>query len=173
MILIINTCKEKLSELEFVKPIENIVKNNFVTKHYTQITQKEISAADKIIITGTALADFEYLKQDFSWIKTTDKPILGICAGIQIIAQAFCIPLKDNINIGVRKVITTKKNKLCEGIFDAYFLHTKTTTEKFVVLATTNGDLCIVKHPDKEIYGCMFHPEVMNTELITIFVRSF
>lgn len=171
MILIINTCKEKLSELEFVRPIEKIVKTNFVTKHCAQITRKDISAADKIIICGTALADFEYLKQDFSWIKTTDKPVLGICAGMQIISQALGIPLKDSTNIGVRKVITTTKNKLCEGTFDAYFLHTKTAIEKFVILATTNDVSCVVKHPDKEIYGCIFHLEVMNSGIITNFSK--
>lgn len=171
MILIINTCKEKLSELEFVKPIENIVKK-FVTKHYSEVTEQELTSADKIILTGTALKDFAYLRGDFTWLKTVNKPVLGICAGMQIIAKTFGMHLKDITTIGVRKVSTIIKNKLCDGTFNAYFLHTKTTGEGFIVLAASEGIPCVVKHPDKEIYGCIFHPEVMNEEIIKRFVDS-
>ena len=65
MILIISICKEKLHELEFVKPIEDILKNNnakFATKHYSKISKADLQRADKIIICGTSLKDNEYLQ---------------------------------------------------------------------------------------------------------------
>ncbi len=172
MILIINTCEQKLSELEFVKPIEKIVGKS-VTKHYKTLTEKDINSADKIIICGTALADFEYLKHDFSWINTTEKPILGICAGMQIIAKEFGINIVENMIIGVKKIEVIAENKLCNRSFNAYFLHTKTAEHGFETIAIAKGKPCMIKHPKKEIYGCIFHPEVTNPEMIDKFVRTF
>ena len=168
MILIISTCKEKLSELEFVLPIQNIVGKS-VVKSYEEITDKDISAAKKIILTGTALKDFEYLKHDFSWLKKVKVPVLGICAGMQIIAKELGIKLVDKTNIGVKQVQVVQENKLASGTFNAYFLHTKTGTGNFKALAVSDGVPCMIKHPEKEIYGCIFHPEVINEGII----RSF
>ncbi len=168
MTLIISTCKEKLSELEFVLPIQRIAGKS-VVKHYAKINNKDIAAAKKIIITGTALADFEYLKYEFSWLKNVKVPVLGICAGMQIIAKEFGIPLIDKTTIGVRKVEVVGENKLACGTFNAYFLHTKTGTGDFKILATSEGAPCVIKHPTREIYGCIFHPEVMNELLINNF----
>jgi len=170
MILIINTCKEKLSEIEFVKPIENIV-GDCITKHYSDITAEDIEQADKIIIAGTALKDFDYLEGNFDWLKDTDKPVLGICAGMQLIAQAHNIPVEDFVTIGPRIVQVTTENTLAEGNFNAYFLHTKTGTGDFQVLATTDGKACMIKHPNKDIYGVIFHPEVMNENIIRRFIQ--
>lgn len=168
MILIVSMCKEKLSELEFVKPLTKFT--GYTLRHYSEIKKLDIARADKIIITGTALKDFDYLQGNFSWIKTCNKPILGICAGMQVIARAFNAQLEDFTTIGPRKVTVVKKNELVKGDFDAYFLHTKTASTGFDVLATTDGKPCMVKHPTKPIYCCIFHPEVMNENIISDFV---
>ena len=171
MILIISTCKEELSEMEFVRPIALLAEDHNV-KHYSKITKEDITGADKIIITGTALKDFDYLKGEFSWLKECEKPVLGICAGMQIIAKEFGVPLEDHTIIGPQQVEVVEKNKLTEGTFNAYFLHTKTGTGKFITLAISNGRSCMIKHPEKELYGCIFHPEVMNEDLISRFVHT-
>ena len=72
MILLINICNEKLHELEFVKPIEDILnKNNieFKTKHYSKIIKNDLKS-DKIIICGTSLKDNDFLKnlKYFEWL---------------------------------------------------------------------------------------------------------
>lgn len=170
MILIISTCAEPLSELEFVKPIEELV-GEHATMHYSAVTQKDIANADKIIITGTALKDFAYLDGTFDWLNTTDTPVLGICAGMHIIAQAFGGTLEESPSIGVKNVTIVKENPLASGNFNAYFLHTKSATGDFDVLGKTNDTPCLIKIPGKEIYGCLFHPEVMNADLITNFIH--
>jgi GMP synthase-like glutamine amidotransferase len=168
-ILIISTCKDKLSELEFVRPIERLV-GDCTVKRYDDVKPNDVATADKIIITGTALKDFDYLSADWGWLKTTDKPVLGICAGMQVIAQAHGVPLQDVVAIGPQKVIVERENKLAKGEFESYFLHTKTGTGSFLTLATSNGKPCIIKHPEKELYGCIFHPEVMNEGIIRNFL---
>lgn len=170
MILIISTCKEPLSELEFVRPLEGIVKKAKVV-HYKRLRLSDVKSADKIIISGTALKDFEYLDHDWSWLKDCDKPVLGICAGLHVIGKAFELPIISHFEIGVQQVETVNENKLCEGTFNAYFLHTR-HVEGLAALATSNGAACIVKHPEKEIYGCIFHPEVMNEKIISNFTKT-
>ena len=67
MILIINICKEKLHYLEFVKPIEDILRKEkieYQTIYYKKITDKELlnKKLEKIIICGTSLKDNGYLE---------------------------------------------------------------------------------------------------------------
>jgi len=170
MILIISLCKEKISEFEFVRPLEKLV-GKCAVRNVRDVKENDIRDAKKIILSGTALADFEYLNHDFSWLKKTEKPVLGICAGMQVIAQAFDIPLEKKTTIGVKSVEVIKENKLAEGSFNAYFLHTLTGSGDFDVLATSEGVPCMIKHPKKEIYGCIFHPEVMNEQIIARFLE--
>ncbi len=170
MILIISTCKEYLSELEFVRPLAMLIEDH-VIQHYSKIKSADITAADKIIIAGTALKDFDYLQGNFNWLKKCDKPVLGICSGMQIIAKEFGVPLEECTTIGTQKVEVIAENKLAKGTFNAYFLHTKTGTGNFKTLATSNGKPCMIKHGEKEIYGCIFHPEVMNEDIIRGFAQ--
>lgn len=171
MILIISTCADKLSELEFVLPLTRLV-GNCAVKHYSELTNSDVTSAKKIIISGTALKDFDYLKHDWSWLKDYDKPVLGICAGMQVIAQAHSIALQDSVAIGPQEATIVRENKLASGKFNAYFLHTRTGIGNFEVLATNHGKPCMIKHPKKEIYGCIFHPEVMNEEIIQKFITK-
>ncbi|HSU72364.1 MAG TPA: hypothetical protein VLJ21_00765 [Candidatus Binatia bacterium] len=169
MTLVISTCAEELSELEFVRPLTELL--GCKAKHYRSVTQKDLEKADCIVISGTALKDFAYLDADWSWLKTIDKPVLGICAGMQVIAKAFGISLKDHTVIGPRRVEVVAENSLIEGECEAYFLHTKTGIGHFRVLAKSEGTPCIIKHPEKEVYGVIFHPEVMNEEILEAFLQ--
>ena len=169
MILIINVCKDKLSESEFVRPLAMLIEDH-VIQHYTKVRLADRKAADKIIIAGTALKDFDYLEGKFSWLKKTKRPVLGICAGAQIIAKEFGYPLESFSLIGPQKVEIVGENRLAEGTFNAYFLNTKIVNGCHP-LAVSNGRSCMFRIPEKEIYGCLFHPEVLNEDIIRRFVK--
>ncbi len=176
MILIISTCQNKLSEEEFVKPIVNIVKNS--KKEYKIKYYKDIGYVDdyeKIIICGTALKDNEYLNYltKFSWLKNTEKEVLGICSGMQIIALTFNAKLIKQKEIGMTKVITKNLNKLFSKEFEAYNLHQNSLTNinKFDILAISENDsIQAIKHKHKPFYGIIFHPEVRNESIIKNFI---
>ena len=171
MILIISACKEPLSELEFIESLKALVSNSKVV-HYTQLQAKDLALAEKIIISGTALADFDYLQADFSWISKLNKPILGICAGAQVIAKAFGWELVDETHIDVKPVHMVKLNLLVKGDFNAYFLHTKRIRGDFTTLAKSGETPALIKHNVKHAYACIFHPEVLNQEIITLFIHA-
>jgi GMP synthase-like glutamine amidotransferase len=108
MILLINICKEKLHYLEFVKPIEDILRKDkivFLTKDYPRISQGDLDKVDKIIICGTSLKDNDFIAniERFKWIKDFNKPILGICGGMQVIGKIFGGVVKKDQEIGFTK----------------------------------------------------------------------
>ncbi len=171
MILVISVCKERISDLEFVKPVENLLsKNNipFLTKHYEDVSDIYLDQSDKIIICGTSLKDFEYLKKldKFSWVKNAGKPLLGICAGMQIISKIMNEKLDKKKLIGQIKVESKKD-------FDAYFLSSFAvkSPKNFEVLGKADKIPCILRHKKEKIHCYLFHPEVLNPEIILNFSK--
>lgn len=165
MILIISTCNEKFHELEFVKPIEDILSKNkipFQVKNYKDITKKDLENSGRVIISGTSLKDNEFLNnlKYFKWIKNYEKPILGICSGSHIIGLTFGYELKKNTQIGLKKINIKDSFLGLKGEKQVYHLH------NFKVLPD------IWKSKTKDIYCVLFHPEVRNKELIVYFINK-
>ena len=185
MILIINICKEKLHYLEFVKPIEDILRREkieYQTIYYKKITDKELlnKKLEKIIICGTSLKDSEYLENlnYFKWIKfpKLNKPILGICGGMQIISLIFGGILVENKEIGQIKVRFRKEFlNLKPSEKEVYLLHNYSVINNEFEVFASSQELEIpqaIKHKTKQIYGVLFHPEVRNKELINYFCEK-
>lgn len=90
MIVDMNWKKNSLAFNEFVLPIASLIQplEECVVKHFLDVASTELNGFNKIVLSGTALKDHATLKQfdKFNWIKLYDKPILGICAGMQTIS---------------------------------------------------------------------------------------
>lgn len=183
-ILIIHICKEKLHYYEFVKPIKDILFENNIdcyVKDYKNVSKSDLINARRVIICGTSLFD-NYFTRDyhiFDWLLDYDKPVLGICGGMQIIGLVFGNKYRTfNKGLFRKKTeigyfVETFKNDFLglSGKQQVYHLHNyyvKFLSEDFDFF--TDGNIAqAVKHKDKEIYGCLFHPEVRNKELIAHF----
>ena len=179
MILIIETAYKKntLHFFEFVKPIMDILTDagiTFTVKHYKELAAKDIEEAEKFIICGNGLQDtavFDDVKR-FAWLKTTRKPVLGICAGMQIIGKVHGGKIKPRVHIGVSRLQFLEPDPLIRRMskYDVYELHNYMVTVPtgFTELAETYIPMAFRKN-DAPVYGVMFHPEVMNKELIRAF----
>jgi len=178
--LIVDVCADRLSYFEFVKPVEDVLKKAntaFFTKHYTNIGQSDLDRAERIVICGTALRDFKYLAEvdRFSWIGESPKPILGICAGMQILALVLGGKLIEKTRVGRYGVNVVRKNSLTsKDRFYSYFLNSKAVEpdRNFETLARSRTLKCMIKHKQRRFYGCLFHPEVLNPEIITDFFKE-
>jgi GMP synthase (glutamine-hydrolysing) len=175
MILVINICAERLHYFEFVKPIEDIIGKDFVTKNYLEISDKDLINADKVIICGTSLKDDKFIEdiESFSWIKNFDKPLLGICAGFQIIGLVNGGKLKKKLEIGYFHEKFDKDFLGLRGDNEVYHLHNNYVefSEEFEIFC--GGKIAqAVKHKEKEIYGVLFHPEVRQKEMVLEFVNG-
>ncbi len=179
MILIVdmNWKKDSLGYYEFVAPITSIAEDldQCVVKHYLEVNSEGTSQCSSIILSGTALKDNETLSQPekFNWIKDLDKPILGICAGMQTIGLVFGLRLAKCLEIGMTEITTLKENPLFSAKFKAYSLHNYSvqSSSEFEVLAESARCMQALKHKQKPVYGVLFHPEVRNAEIIQRFIQ--
>ena len=170
MILIIKTNKNKLHDEEFVKPVTYLLKDFKVAGHKT-IKNGDLENAEKVIITGTSLKDDDYLKdlKKFYWLKDFKKPILGICAGMQIIGKVFGAEIIKDKQIGVFEARIIKKDNLFRYVKQVYSLHNYNNSlpENFEILLESNGTIAAIRK--ENILCTSFHPEVLNKEVIKKF----
>ncbi|MGQ9781961.1 MAG: glutamine amidotransferase-related protein [Nitrososphaeria archaeon] len=180
MILVLDICSDRLSRLEFVRPIEQILNRlhaPFKTRHYSSVTRDDLEGSEKVIICGAALRDLVFLNQleSFGWLKDTGMPVLGIGMGIYAVVKALGGDLVGKKMIGQFRVNVVEANKLCrKDEFYAYFLNLKAakSSEDFRVLARAESVNCLTKHHSREVYCCLFHPEVLNPEIVANFCEN-
>jgi GMP synthase-like glutamine amidotransferase len=168
-----------LSADEFVAPVERIVRaegHPVSTRHYTEITNEDIASARGVILCGTALADCGYLgrMELFSWLPSFPRPVLGICAGMQVVARLFGGGVSPGVSIGMASQEVVSADPLLAGRdrFGAYELHGLSVgpPPSFRVLATSPSGVTVMRHPERPVYGVVFHPEVRNEWLVRRFL---
>jgi GMP synthase (glutamine-hydrolysing) len=179
MILVVdmNCKKDSLGYYEFVLPIVTIAKtqDECIVKHYLEITSRDVNQCKIVILSGTALKDTATLSQPekFIWLKETEKPVLGICAGMETIGVVFGLRLVRCLEIGMTSISISEENPFYREDFKAYSLHSYCVepSADFEVYAKSTKCSQIIKHKTDPIYGVLFHPEVRNTELIKRFIQ--
>ncbi len=177
MILIVDMTsrKESLGYFEFILPIVKIVKkfDKYEVKEYMDIPNLNLDKYDKIILSGACLRNRPRNIKNFSWIKKCEKPVLGICAGMQTISIVFGSSLFLCRELGMKKITTKKENPLFLSKFEVFELHNYgiIASNKLDVLATSRKCVQAVKHKKKQIYGVVFHPEVRNKKIIENFLK--
>jgi GMP synthase (glutamine-hydrolysing) len=166
-IIIINNNLDK-DNLKFVKPLMKVVKCPQI--HYKEITPKILDDHQGILLSGTPLSDIDTVKRNipyYQWLKDTDKPVLGICAGHQIIAKLFGSRIihKKEKHAGMCKVFVKDPHPIlngCSASFIVYHLHTDIATlpKVFQLLVYGHGrEVELMKHESKAIFGVQFHLE--------------
>jgi ABC transporter with metal-binding/Fe-S-binding domain ATP-binding protein len=179
-ILLIDLCCEKdsLSHYEFVLPVRDALKRagaNCEILHYADVTPRDAASCDKIVLCGTALMDNEYAKhlQSFSWIKDCKKPVLGICAGMQVIGAVYGGSIVQDQAIGLKEIEIIRASPLLgePRRIEGYNLHNYAVTlpqELSLLAGRTDAALAFQRGRDP-IYGLIFHPEVRNRWILERF----
>ncbi len=183
MILIVDLCqtKDSLGVDEFVRPLVQIVRTTharYTVRHFTEVDDGLLGEADGIILCGTALMDnaFAERHEEFAWLRSYKKPVIGICAGMQIIARLFCGAIVPCSEIGMTEVLRSVEDPLFDGYdrFTAFELHNFSAEPpaSFEVLARSDACVQAIRHRTLPVYGVMFHPEVRNEWVVTRFLQQ-
>lgn len=182
MILLVDLCYEKgsLSKYEFVLPIADVLektKTPHEVVHYTELNGNLLDRSEKVILCGTALKDNAYSEKEdlFSWMRKCEKPMLGICAGMQVIGLAFGGSIIPMPTIGLEKIEIIRDTPLLgePRQIDGYHLHNfgVTMPEGFELVAGSPKRVEAFLHCQRTIYGIIFHPEVRNRWIVERFVN--
>jgi GMP synthase-like glutamine amidotransferase len=145
--------------------------------HFSEIIENELEIYNKIILCGTALKDNSYAKnlKLFSWIKPCKAPVLGICAGMQVIGAIFGGKIQPQPTIGLEKIeIITNSHLLGEPrMIEGYHLHNfgVTMPEGFLLIAGSPNAAIAFQHGQRPLYGIIFHPEVRNRWILEKFAN--
>lgn len=166
-----------------IENLYNVIKD--VTVHTVEVKEystilpgEDFKLHDVIVVSGSqhllaesGISDAYAHEADF--LKTTEKPVLGICFGHQLIAMTFGAEVTDmgsKID-GYYMVERVGTNEIFEGLSDKFLVresHQEMVVEvpfDFALLA--KSALCpveIMKHNILPIYGVQFHPERFDAE---------
>jgi len=130
----------------------------------------DASTADLIVLSGSSvgpLFENESLYQkELDFILTTDKPVIGICFGHELIVHALGgklkkLPRQEQGTINIRVL---REPELFNGrdSFDAYENHRygiSTLPDEFEILAESDHSPEVIRHTGRRLYGLQFHPE--------------
>lgn len=181
MILLIDLCYREgsLGYEEYVLPIARIVeKEGYAVRavHFRNGPGPALHAAAAVILCGTPLADDRFLSEigHFSWLPGAGIPVLGVCAGMELVCRVFGGTVGPGKEIGMTSVTVVAPDPVFagKGSFQAYELHALACTDPGPLRVLAVSDRCIqgVRHPEKPVYGVMFHPEVRNEWVVERFL---
>lgn len=179
-ILIVNTSRQ--NERKYATSIRSLLKNtSSKIVSYRHIKGfEDVALYDGIILSGQPITERSYtaniVKRDYLWIKKVEVPMIGFCAGHQILGLAYGARVIHDREAEPKGffVAYAKKNYLKDPLFrgihfgrhgNAFIVYNRhkdsvTNPNEFCVMADT--DRCrnaLMKHRKKIIYGAQFHPE--------------
>ena len=181
-ILIVNNAAPGITE--FTRPLEKIVSAagmEWVSVEYAECPSFDFSTVDGVILSGSPQGNdiVEHHQAYFQWIKSFEKPVLGICAGHHITGYLYGARLlrSEEPESGDSDVTIAKGDILFDGMphqFKVKQMHNDSITlpQDFKLLAFS--EICknqIMKHRNKPLYTCQFHPEFYNHNLIVNFLK--
>lgn len=144
-----------------------------------EITLEDVAAFDHIVLSpGPGLPDEAGILKAVITRYGAEKPILGICLGMQAIGEVFGAKLQ-NLNTVHHGVATTIEvldlqdilyqnlpQSLSVGRYHSWIIDPATLPETLVVTAQTpEGHPMSIRHSSLPIYGVQYHPESILTPL--------
>lgn len=164
----------------FVKELTNLVQKLEVETDLVprdSFRSGEESKYDFLVLSGGHLANTNVMEnldmydEEIATIKNSDKPILGVCLGHQLIASVFGGEIY-RVNDKIRGVFPM--TKVCEhpildsvgnlNVFEAHQYCVKNVHPPILSIAESATGVEILEIEDKKIIGFQFHPEMNQAE---------
>lgn len=129
--------------------------------------------ADLTILSGghnTYVTDHaEAYKTELEFIKNSQKPVVGLCLGAELVAYTFGAKLeflerneKGLVNIEVLHTDNIFKDISDFKVYENHKLTISSLSNELIGLAKSADGFEVIKHNNKPIYGFQFHPEMFE-----------
>ncbi len=155
-----------------------LAEHNVTVLGHDAVGQEDINDFDVIILSGGGITDasgqkrpllhFTHFYHDqIELVRTTKKPVIGICLGSEIIGYAFGSKLSRPFKTrrkGVFPIASIRLDPIMGGAQEArvfqsnHWILTEVGKDLEVIAASDEGAE-IIRHRTRPIYGIQFHPE--------------
>ncbi len=155
-----------------LQKLEELIPGHEVVKRFNALDVGNINEFDLVILSGGGKHNVEYEHEKFEReqeIIRSDKPVIGICFGCELISYAFGGKLKK-LETGQKGIYEVKViSPLLGGpriinVYEGHAWGLDGVPGEFEVLAESFVGPEIIKHKKLPIYGIQFHPENMVQE---------
>lgn len=154
----------------YLSAIHKLLSGNIVeTVSYQNIPNN--NQYDLTILSGghqfSVVGNEAKLSRELGLVKSSLKPVLGICFGFELIGYAFGAHL-SHLNNKEKGVFTLQQlsddpiftNLVDLKVYDSHRWIIDDAGDQLIPLAASPNGIEIVKHQHKPIYGFQFHPEM-------------
>jgi dihydrofolate synthase / folylpolyglutamate synthase len=144
--------------------------------HWSEFQYKNDLPYDLIVLTGSQFhavvkSSHVYGEQE-TLLRESTIPIIGICAGFELIAAVFGCRLerRDEKIQGVYPITPLIPHRMFRGlhnptVYEGHRWIVPTVSSELLGIARSEHGYEIIKHTKKTIYGFQFHPEVAEGNL--------
>jgi anthranilate/para-aminobenzoate synthase component II len=122
-----------------------------------------------------------WYQDQMSFVRGTNKPVLGICMGFEVIIRAYGgkVLHRSKIIQGFKNSIITDKGQKQMGLkvinqLESHFWYVPEVSDKeFDVLAISDSGIEMVQHKNRKLLGTQFHPEEGGTMELDKLIKTF
>jgi len=142
---------------------------------YSDLIDIDDSLFDCAVLSGSSnfpiVGNENEMLPELQFIRSTAKPVLGICYGFELIVVAFGGTLKmmDHKAQGVLEMRMTASDPIFRGVeklfvYEGHHWVADTLPPSLLPLAESAHGIEAIRHTDRLIYGFQFHPEKLMRE---------
>jgi len=147
-------------QTRFIKQLKALFKGCDVVS-YLEFDPVHAGGYDYVILSGGPI-HISYatdLSEEKKFLRQTDKPILGICLGLEILGIAYGSTIRElpKKRTGLHTVNFLDQEM---KIFQSHRFCLATLPKDFIALATTGTIIEIIKHKYKPLLAFQGHPEL-------------
>lgn len=157
-------------------------------KKNDQVTLSEIEAYDYLVISpGPGIPNEAGITKEAIETFAASKPILGVCLGLQAIAEVFGAKLKNlpQVYHGVKtkvKLVDENPSVLFRGMdseFEVGRYHSWAIDSDTIPLElnvtglSSDGEIMSIEHQSMSVYGVQYHPESILTPQGDQIIKNF
>jgi len=170
-----------------VHALEEILDQKIVVKKNDQVELEELNDFDYIILSpGPGLPDESGLLKEIISKYHGSKKILGVCLGLQAIAEVYGCQLKnlEKVYHGIQSKMHLTNNEsilyskiddeFLAGRYHSWVIDPDTLVDDLIVTSKDDqGQIMSIEHKNDKVYAVQFHPESIMTEKGNLILENF